>query len=64
MAQWVKDLVLSLQWLGLLLWRGFDPWELLHAMGTAKNKGKNEACSFQRIILGSSLSGLAVNDPN
>ena len=26
MAQRVKDLVLSLQWLGLLLWRGFDPW--------------------------------------
>ena len=23
--QWVKDLVLSLQWLGLLLWHGFDP---------------------------------------
>ena len=26
MAQWVKDLVLSLQWLELLLWQGFDPW--------------------------------------
>ena len=25
MAQWVKDLV-SLQWLGLLLWCRFDPW--------------------------------------
>ena len=25
-AQRVKDLALSLQWLGLLLWRGFDPW--------------------------------------
>ena len=25
-AQQVKDLVLSLQWLGLLLWHGFDPW--------------------------------------
>ena len=24
-AQWVKDLVLSLQRLGLLLWHGFDP---------------------------------------
>lgn len=23
---WVKDLVLSLQWLGLLLWFEFDPW--------------------------------------
>lgn len=26
MAQWVKDLVLSLQQPGMLLWRGFDPW--------------------------------------
>ena len=26
MAQWVKDLVLSLQWLGSLLWCRFDPW--------------------------------------
>ena len=25
-AQQVKDLMLSLQWLGLLLWHGFDPW--------------------------------------
>ena len=25
-AQWVKDLSLSLQWLGLPLWCGFDPW--------------------------------------
>ena len=26
MAQWVKQLVLSLLWLRPLLWRGFDPW--------------------------------------
>ena len=26
MVQWVNDLVLSLQWLGLLLWCRFDPW--------------------------------------
>ena len=25
MAQWVKDLALSRQWLGSLLWGGFDP---------------------------------------
>ena len=25
-AQWVKALVLSLKWLGSLLWCGFDPW--------------------------------------
>ena len=27
-APWVKDLELSLLWLGLLLWFGFDPWPL------------------------------------
>ena len=26
MAQWVKDLALSLQQLGFLLWLRFDPW--------------------------------------
>ena len=25
-AQWVKDLLLSLQWLGSLLWPRFNPW--------------------------------------
>ena len=25
-AQWVKDMALSLEWLGSLLWLGFDPW--------------------------------------
>ena len=25
-AQWVKNLGLSLLWLGLLVWLGFDPW--------------------------------------
>ena len=36
----VKDSVLSLQWLGLSLWLGFDrwSWELLHAVGAAKKK--------------------------
>ena len=26
MAQWVKDLALSLLWLQSLLWHRFDPW--------------------------------------
>ena len=34
MAQWVKDLALSLQWLGSLLWRR----ELPHATGVAKKE--------------------------
>ena len=40
----VKDSVLSLQWLGLLLWLGFDrwSWELLHAVGAAKKKKKKK----------------------
>ena len=34
----VKDPELSLQWLELLLWRGFDPWpgEFPHAVGPTK----------------------------
>ena len=37
-ARQVKDLALSLLWLGLLLWYGFDPWpgEVPHAKGAAK----------------------------
>ena len=27
LAQWVKDLALSLQWIGLLMWHGFDVWQ-------------------------------------
>ena len=39
-VQWDKDLVLSLQPLGLLLWHVFDflAWELLHATGIAQRK--------------------------
>ena len=37
MAQQVKDLVLSLLWLGSLLWHGFEP---LHGVGEAKRKKK------------------------
>lgn len=39
-ALWVKDLVLSLQRLGLLLWCRFRPWpwELPHAVGKVKTK--------------------------
>ena len=45
MAQQVKDLVLSLQQLGLLLWRGFDPWprnfHILQEGERKKKKKKN-----------------------
>ena len=39
-AQHVKNLVLSLQWLSSLLWYGFDPWPRNlppHAAGVANN---------------------------
>ena len=35
MVQWVKDLALSLQWLGLLLWCGFRPWPRNFCMSQA-----------------------------
>ena len=40
-AQRVEDLVLSLQWLGALLWHTFHPWrgDLPHAAGVAKKEG-------------------------
>ena len=40
-AQWVKDLALLLQWLGLLLWQGFSLWprnfHMLWVCGTKQN---------------------------
>ena len=45
MAQWIKDLPLSLQWLGLLLWCTFypSPWlgELRHGVRHSQIKKKN-----------------------
>ena len=38
MVQWVKDPVLSLQWLRSLPWHGFDPW----LKGTAKKIRKEK----------------------
>lgn len=39
LVQWVKNPVLSLLWLQLQLWLGFDgSWELLHAAGLTENK--------------------------
>ena len=45
-AQWVKDLALSLQQLRLLLWCMFSPWpEKFHMLQTWPKKKKKE-CSF------------------
>ena len=52
-AQWVKDLALSLLWLRSLLWRGFDSWpqELPHALGTAKKKKLQNFGGFSPVNL-------------
>ena len=44
MAQRVKDALLSLLWLGSLLWREFSPWaqELPHATDMAPPQKKKE----------------------
>ena len=42
MAQRVKDLVLSLLWLWLLLWRRFDPWPGNFHMPQAWQKKKKK----------------------
>ena len=43
MVQQVKDLVLSLQQLGLLLWRGFDPWPRnFHILQEGERKKKKK----------------------
>ena len=46
-AQWVKDPVKSLVWLGLLLWLRFNPWSgnfhLPQAGKKKKKKGKTKA---------------------
>ena len=39
MAQWVKDPVLSLLWLGFNPW----PWKLPYALGMAKKKKKKKS---------------------
>ena len=38
----VKDLVLSLQWLGLLLWHGFSPWPRNFHMLQERQKKKKK----------------------
>uniref|UniRef100_A0A8D1VGH1 glutathione transferase n=1 Tax=Sus scrofa TaxID=9823 RepID=A0A8D1VGH1_PIG len=46
-AQRVKDLALSLQWLGLLLWRGFDPWPgNFHMLRRQQKKPVSAGCDL------------------
>ena len=52
-AQWVKDPVLSLQWLGLLLWHRFDPWpgDLSHTVCTTRKKKEKEKKILNSMLL-------------
>ena len=47
MAQWVKDLALSLLWFRLIAiaWIRFLVWELPHVIGAAKKKKKKNVDS-------------------
>ena len=48
-AQWVKDLM-SLQWLGLLLWCRFSPWPRTFHVPEAQPKKKKRWCPLNRIL--------------
>ena len=48
MAQQSKDLVVSLLWLGLLLWHGFDPW-LWNLRVRQKKKKKKKICGTEGL---------------
>ena len=51
MAQRIKDLVLSLQWLRLLLWSGFNPWHRNFCMPTVGPKIKISAVILNAFFL-------------
>ena len=46
MAQWVKDLLLPLQWFRLLPWHRFDPWPRNFYMLQAQPKQTNTGWCF------------------
>ena len=49
MVQWVKDPVLSLLWLGSLVWCGFGPWPRNFCVLQAWPKGKKKKMSLSRV---------------
>ena len=66
MAQWVKDLVLSLLWLGSLLWHGFNPWPGNFRMPQVwpkkkKKKGLGEMAAW-KISLGAYIQKMIYSE--
>ena len=51
MAQWVKDLALSLQQLGPLLWHGFNPWLRNFYMPQVQQKKKKNSEQIVTVVL-------------
>ena len=51
-AQWVKDLALSLLWLGLLLWHEFNSWPRNFQMPWSWTKQTNKHLLVGYIIFG------------
>ena len=52
MAQLVKDLTSSLQWLRLLLWHRLDPWHRnLHMSRAWPKKKKKKRCAETSLAL-------------
>lgn len=50
MMQQVKDLVLSLQWLGLQLWQRFDPWpQNFCTLQAWLKEGRDETFTCQKL---------------
>ena len=54
----VKDLVLSLLWLGSLLWHGFDPWPMNLYMPPAWSKINKETLIYIEGIQGQLIGDL------
>ena len=50
LAQWVKNSVLSLLWLGSLLWHRFDSWPRNFCMATGVAKKKKKKCLLEWSI--------------
>ena len=65
MAQWVKDPVKSLVWLGLLLWLRFIPWcGNFHLPQAGKKKKKRKNKSNYSTVLMLKLHYIARLSPN